>query len=79
MPSGPAAYTFDQQGNFVGWTPDSGEFESPRVVYSRAATEERLTMEELIGRSRGEWNAAEDNGRDSLDSGAAADGHAPAH
>lgn len=47
-PSGPAAYTFDRSGNFVEWSVDCGDIESPRVVYSRESKEERMSVEDIM-------------------------------
>ena len=47
LPSGPAAYSFDAQGNFIVWSADSGDFYSPRVVYVPGAVRERIPVDEV--------------------------------
>jgi len=47
LPSGPAAYTFDAKGKFIGWTKDSGDIFEPSVVYSPTAKSEDLSVEEV--------------------------------
>jgi hypothetical protein len=45
--SGPAAYSFDAQGQFIGWTQDMGDFYEPREVFSPNAKREKISTDEL--------------------------------
>jgi hypothetical protein len=47
MASGPAAYSFDAQGKFIGWTQDMGDFYEPREVFSPDAKREKISLDEL--------------------------------
>ena len=47
LPSGPAAYSFDSNGNFIGWTADNGDFFTPQVVYAQGAIHERISDDEV--------------------------------
>jgi len=45
--SGPAAYAFDSNGRYIGWTSDSGDFFQPAAVYAPGAKRERITIDEV--------------------------------
>jgi hypothetical protein len=45
--SGPSAYTFDENGLFVGWTKDCGDFFTPEIVYSPGAKREQISVDEV--------------------------------
>jgi len=47
LASGPSAYTFDEQGGFIGWTPDMGDFYTPKEVFSPKAKEEEISLDEM--------------------------------
>ena len=47
LPSGPAAYSFDSNGNFIGWTSDNGDFFTPQVVYAPGAIHERISVDDV--------------------------------
>jgi hypothetical protein len=47
LPSGPAAYSFDSQGKFIGWTKDMGDFYEPPEVFVRGAKTEKISLGEL--------------------------------
>ena len=47
LPSGPAAYAFDANGQFIGWTADSGDFFTPAVIYEPGAKRERVSVTEV--------------------------------
>ena len=43
--SGPAAYTFDEKGNFVGWTSDMGDIFMPPVVFTLSAQRQPIDVD----------------------------------
>ena len=45
--SGLAAYSFDAQGKFLGWTQDMGDFYEPREVFLPNAKREKISIDEL--------------------------------
>jgi hypothetical protein len=45
--SGPAGYTFDSQGKFIGWSPDIGDFEIPPEVFTPNSEREVISLDEL--------------------------------
>jgi hypothetical protein len=45
--SGPSAYTFDANGNYVDWTPDSGDVLHPAITLTGRAPHERTTIEDI--------------------------------
>lgn len=47
LPSGPAGYTFDSRGQFIGWSADIGDFKTPPQVFTGGAQREKITIEEL--------------------------------
>ncbi len=47
LASGPAAYSFDSSGRFLGWTADMGDFKSPAQVFSTGANRERIGLADL--------------------------------
>jgi len=47
LASGPAAYTFDSGGRFLGWTADMGDFKTPAQVFSTGANRQRIGLAEL--------------------------------
>jgi hypothetical protein len=47
LASGPAGYTFDSHGRFVGWSSDIGDFKTPAEVFAAGAKREKITLEEL--------------------------------
>lgn len=47
LPSGIAIYSFDAGGNYVGWTPDVGDFHIPKIVFDESALTHKVTREEL--------------------------------
>ena len=47
LPSGPAAYTFDSHGHFIGWTADSGDIYTPRAVYLPDAVRKRISVDDV--------------------------------
>jgi hypothetical protein len=47
LPSGPAGYTFDSGGRFIGWSSDIGDFKTPPQIFTAGAKREKITVEEL--------------------------------
>jgi hypothetical protein len=47
LSSGRAAYAFDANGQFIGWTKDAGDFYEPRIVYSPAAKREMVSVDSV--------------------------------
>jgi hypothetical protein len=47
LASGPAAYTFDSSGRFLGWTADMGDFKTPAQVFSTGADRQKIGLAEL--------------------------------
>lgn len=47
MPSGPAGYTFDSRGRFIGWSIDIGDFKEPAEVFEDDARREKISLDEL--------------------------------
>ena len=45
LASGRAAYAFDANGKFIGWTKDAGDFYEPRIVYSPDAKREMVSVD----------------------------------
>ena len=47
LPSGPAGYTFDSHGQFIGWSSDIGDFRTPPQVFAPGSKREKITFDEL--------------------------------
>ena len=47
LASGPSAYTFDDQGHFIGWSADMGDFKTPAEVFREGAKREKIPLDEL--------------------------------
>lgn len=47
LASGPAAYTFDAQGRFIGWSADIGDFKRPAEVFQAGAKREKVPLGQL--------------------------------
>lgn len=47
LASGPAAYTFDEKGHYVGWCADMGEVKRPPEVFQPGAKRERVSFDQL--------------------------------
>ena len=47
LASGPSAYTFDEQGQFIGWTPDMGDIHFPEMAFSPKARQEMISLDEM--------------------------------
>jgi hypothetical protein len=47
LASGPAGYTFDSNGRFIGWSPDIGDVKRPPEVFTPYAKRETITLDEL--------------------------------
>jgi len=47
LASGRAAYTFDAQGKFIGWTPDVGDVGTPGLHLSRTTKRERISLDDV--------------------------------
>ena len=47
LASGPAGYSFDSRGRFIGWSADIGDFKTPHQVFTPGATREKITLDEL--------------------------------
>jgi hypothetical protein len=47
LASGQAAYSFDSQGKFIGWTKDMGDFYEPPEVFVRGHNREKISLDEL--------------------------------
>jgi hypothetical protein len=47
LASGRAAYAFDANGKFIGWTKDAGDFYEPKSVYAPDAKREQISIEEV--------------------------------
>lgn len=47
LASGPAGYTFDSRGQFMGWSLDIGDFKTPPQVFTPDAKWESITIDEL--------------------------------
>src|SRR2546422_5787824 len=47
LASGPAGYTFDSHGQFIGWSSDIGDFKTPPQVFTPGAKREKITLDEL--------------------------------
>ena len=47
LASGRAAYAFDANGKFIGWTKDAGDFYEPKSVYAPGAKREQISVEEV--------------------------------
>jgi hypothetical protein len=47
LPSGDAAYSFNSQGRFIGWTPDEGDLKLPTEVFVPGAKGEKISLDEL--------------------------------
>jgi len=50
--SGPPSYTVDAEGKFVGWTRDSGEFQTPGVVWTHDMKKEPMDVERFLERAK---------------------------
>jgi len=46
LASGPSAYAFDASGRYIGWTADSGDFFTPKIIYASGAKRERISASE---------------------------------
>ncbi len=46
--SGPAGYSFDSHGRFIGWSSDIGDFKRPPEVFAPDAQRVRITLDELM-------------------------------
>ena len=49
--SGPPSYTVDQEGRFIGWSPDSGEICSPIEIRSKNLKRERVDVDAFLVRA----------------------------
>jgi hypothetical protein len=47
LASGPAGYTFDSHGQFLGWSADIGDIKKPAQVFAPEAKREKITLDEL--------------------------------
>jgi hypothetical protein len=47
LASGPAGYTFDSHGQFIGWSSDIGDFKTPAQVFTPGSKREKITVDEL--------------------------------
>ena len=47
LASGPAGYTFDSHGRFIGWSSDIGDFKTPPQVFTPASKREKISLDEL--------------------------------
>jgi hypothetical protein len=47
LPSGCSAYSFNERGEFIGWTQDDGDYYEPREVYAPDAKAEKISLDEL--------------------------------
>lgn len=50
--SGPPSYTVDTKGRFVGWSPDSGEFQTPGVVWTQDMKKEQIDVDRFLEQSK---------------------------
>ena len=44
---GPAGYTFDSHGRFIGWSSDIGDFKTPPELFTPGAKSEKIDLHEL--------------------------------
>ena len=47
LPSGPAGYSFDKSGKFIGWSADVGDIRKPEALWTKNARWEKITLEDL--------------------------------
>src|SRR3989442_4015654 len=47
LASGPAGYSFDSHGRFIGWSADIGDLKTPQEVFAPAAKREKISLDEL--------------------------------
>jgi len=47
LASGPAGYSFDSHGRFIGWSADIGDFKTPHQVFTPGAKREKISLDEL--------------------------------
>jgi hypothetical protein len=50
LASGPPSYTVDENGQFIGWSPDSGDIHTPDVLKSPDLKKESIDVEEFLRR-----------------------------
>jgi hypothetical protein len=47
LASGPAGYSFDARGRFIGWSADIGDFKTPPQLFGGGAKREKISLHEL--------------------------------
>lgn len=52
LPSGPAGYAFDEQGRFLAWSSDIGDFKKPPEIFGDGVKRQRMTIDEVKGSIR---------------------------
>ena len=52
LASGAPSYTVDQNGRFIGWSPDSGDVHTPDVLRSHELKRESIDVDEFIRKAK---------------------------
>ena len=52
LASGAPSYTVDQNGRFIGWSPDSGDIHTPDALRSRELKRDSIDVDEFIQKAK---------------------------